>query len=189
MLPCSCSRGCAIDSGADGGDPQAEVLGSIRGAEAAGESRMSKPMSLGVVQSRCASRGVLLLSISANVIRRAFAACPLQLLTRLKASKPWQPALDEVVERSCRAGIRSRARHHGQRQRRSHANEAERQCRTKGPRPSDLTPEPRRSRPIFPRAEDRARDVSPHATQLQVCSGPLAHPSPLPLTEINIMLS
>jgi hypothetical protein len=36
----------------------------------------------------------------------------------------------------------------------------------------------RRSDAIFRRSEDRARDASPHATQLQVCSGPLAHPSP-----------
>ena len=89
VLHCSCSNGCAIDSGADGCDPQAEVLGSIRGAEAAGESPMSKLMSLGVVQSRCASRGAVLASICANVIQTVFARRPLQLQALLKASNHW----------------------------------------------------------------------------------------------------
>lgn len=103
MLHCSCSNGCAIDSGADGGDPQAEVLGSIRGAEAAGESPMSKPMSLGVVQSRCASRGAVLVCICANIFQTVFARCSLQLQALLKASNPWQPALKWVMERPCLA--------------------------------------------------------------------------------------
>ena len=103
MLHCSCSNGCAIDSGADGGDPQTEVLGSIRGAEAAGESPMSKPMSLGVVQSRCASRGAVLVCICANIFQTVFARCSLQLQALLKASNPWQPALKWVMERPCLA--------------------------------------------------------------------------------------
>jgi hypothetical protein len=103
VLHCSCSNGCAIDSGADGGDPQTEVLGSIRGAEAAGESPMSKPMSLGVVQSRCASRGAVLVCICANIFQTVFARCSLQLQALLKASNPWQPALKWVMERPCLA--------------------------------------------------------------------------------------
>ena len=103
VLHCSCSNGCAIDSGADGGDPQAEVLGSIRGAEAAGESPMPKPMSLGVVQSRCASRGAVLVCICANIFQTVFARCSLQLQALLKASNPWQPALKWVMERPCQA--------------------------------------------------------------------------------------
>ena len=103
MLHCSCSNGCAIDSGADGGDPQTEVLGSIRGAEAAGESPMSKPMSLGVVQSRCASRGAVIVCICENIFQTVFARCSLQLQALLKASNPWQPALKWVMERPCLA--------------------------------------------------------------------------------------
>ena len=103
MLHCSCSNGCAIDSGADGGDPQTEVLGSIRGAEAAGESPMSKPMSLGVVQSRCASRGAVLVSICANIFQTVFARRSAAAEALLKASNPWQPALKWVMERPCLA--------------------------------------------------------------------------------------
>ena len=103
VLHCSCSNGCAIDSGADGGDPQAEVLGSIRGAEAAGESPIPKPMSLGVVQSRCASRGAVLVSICANIFQTVFARRSAAAEALLKASNPWQPALKWVMERPCLA--------------------------------------------------------------------------------------
>lgn len=82
-----------------------EVVGGALGTAAVGEKPVSRLSSTRGVQSCCASRGALLVSISANIIRTALAACPLQLQTRLKASKPWQPALDRAVERSCKAGI------------------------------------------------------------------------------------
>ena len=50
--------------------------------------------------------------------------------------------------------------------------------RSRKRRSEDRRPIFRRSDAIFRRSEDRVRDASPHATQLQVCSGPLAHPSP-----------
>ena len=64
---------------------------------------MSKPMSLGVVQSRCASRGAVLVCICANIFQTVFARCSLQLQALLKASNPWQPALKWVMERPCLA--------------------------------------------------------------------------------------
>ena len=69
------------------------------------------------VQPGCASRGAVLVSMSARLIHTVFAACPLQLHALLEAAKPLQPALDRAVERLYRAGICSRTRHHGERQR------------------------------------------------------------------------
>ena len=105
VQPCSCSSGYAIDSGANEVCAGDEVVGGALGTAAVGEKPVSRLSSTRGVQSCCASRGALLVSISANIIRTALAACPLQLQTRLKASKPWQPALDRAVERSCKAGI------------------------------------------------------------------------------------
>ena len=62
---------------------------------------MSKPTSLGVVQSRCASHGAVLVSICANIFQTVFARCSLPLQALLKASNPWQPALKWVMERPC----------------------------------------------------------------------------------------
>lgn len=100
-----------------------DEVGGALGTAAVGEKPVSRLSSTRGVQSCCASRGALLVSISANVIRTALAACPLQLQALLEAAKPSQQALDRVVERSRRAGNRCRARHHGQRQRGNHAKQ------------------------------------------------------------------
>ena len=90
-------------------------MGVALGAEAVGEWPASRLSSAGIVQPCCASRGAVLASISASVIQMAYATGPLQLQALLEAGKPSQPGLDRVDQRSRRAGIRGRVRHHGQR--------------------------------------------------------------------------